>query len=165
MAVQPQYLAYILGQLAGLGSLRSNRMFGGIGLYSREIFFGLIDDDTLFFKTDEANIAPYRERNMPRFMPFPDRPDAVLGYHQVPADVIEDAEQLVDWARNSVEVALRRQIAKATKTRKPAKKKAAKKKPQKKMTAKRPAPKKRARKPARQKKPGRRKKPVLRKKK
>jgi DNA transformation protein len=119
MSVQDQYLAYVLEQLAGLGALRSNRMFGGVGLYSREIFFGLIDDDTLFFKTDESNIAPYRERNMPKFMPFPDRPEAVLGYHQVPADVIEDAEQLVDWARKSVEVALRRQVEKATRKSKP----------------------------------------------
>ena len=122
MPVQEHYLAYILEQLAGLGALRSNRMFGGIGLYSREIFFGLIDDDTLFFKTDDSNVAPYRDRNMPRFMPFPDRPEAVLGYHQVPADVIEDAEQLVDWARTSVEVALRRQVEKSTRKRAPAKK-------------------------------------------
>src|SRR4051812_33785293 len=119
MSVQERYLAYVLEQLEALGSLRSNRMFGGIGLYSREIFFGLIDDDTLFFKTDESNVAPYRERNMPKFMPFPDRPEAVLGYHQVPADVIEDAEQLIDWARKSVEVALHRQVEKATRKRKP----------------------------------------------
>src|ERR1043165_10080686 len=117
MPVQDQYLAYILEQLTALGSLRSNRMFGGIGLYSRELFFGLIDDDTLYFKTDESNIAPYHERKMPRFMPFPDRPESVLGYHQVPADVIEDAEQLVDWARKSVEAALRSQVAKAAKKR------------------------------------------------
>ena len=89
-------------------------MFGGVGLYSSELFFGLIDDDTLFFKTDESNIAPYHERRMPRFMPFPDRPEAVLGYHQVPADIIEDAEALVDWARQSVAVALRSQVAKAS---------------------------------------------------
>jgi DNA transformation protein and related proteins len=148
MPVQQQYLAYILEQLAGLGSLRSNRMFGGIGLYSREIFFGLIDDDTLYFKTDEANIAPYRERNMPRFMPFPDRPEAVLGYHQVPAEVIEDAEQLVDWARKSVEVALRRQVAKATR-RKTAPGRSPGKKRAKPKQASRKAPAKRAKKPAR----------------
>jgi DNA transformation protein len=112
MTVQAQYLAYILEQLARLPSLRSNRMFGGIGLYSDGLFFGLIDDDTLFFKTNDSNIAPYRERQMPRFMPFPDRPEAVLGYHQVPADVIEDAETLVDWARKSVAVALSAQAAK-----------------------------------------------------
>lgn len=106
MAVQAQFLAYVLEQLAGLGSLRSNRMFGGVGLYSDGLFFGLIDDDSLYFKTDDSNVAPYRERRMPKFMPFPDRPEAVLGYHQVPADVIEDAEMLVEWARRSVAVAL-----------------------------------------------------------
>ena len=125
MAVRPQYLAYLLEQLDALGNLRSRRMFSGVGLYSRELFFGLVHDDTLFFKTDESNIAPYRDRNMPRFMPFPDRPEAVLGYHQVPADVIEDAEQLVDWARKSVEVALRRQVAKAARPRKKATRKVA----------------------------------------
>ncbi len=115
MAVQPQYLEYVLEQLAALGSLRSHRMFGGIGLYSRELFFGLIDDDTLYFKTGESNIAEFRARNMPRFMPFPDRAEVVLGYHQVPADVIEDAEQLVAWARQAVAVALTAQ----TKTARP----------------------------------------------
>jgi len=163
MPVQETYLAYVLEQLAALGALRSNRMFGGIGLYSREIFFGLIDDDTVYFKTDDTNIAPYRERGMPRFMPFPDRPEAVLGYHQVPADVIEDAEQLVDWARKAVEVALRRQVEKAAQKRKPVRqkvptrKKTRKEKPvAKKSMPKRAAPTKRAKRPA--KKPARRKK-------
>ncbi len=113
MAVQAQFLAYVLEQLAGVGSLRSNRMFGGVGLYSDGLFFGLIDDDTLFFKTDDSNIEPYRARRMPRFMPFPDRPEAVLGYHQVPADVIEDAESLGEWARKSVAVALASRARKA----------------------------------------------------
>jgi DNA transformation protein len=113
VAVQAQFLAYVLEQLAGVGSLRSNRMFGGVGLYSDGLFFGLIDDDTLFFKTDDSNIEPYRARRMPRFMPFPDRPEAVLGYHQVPADVIEDAETLVEWARRSIAVALASQARKS----------------------------------------------------
>ncbi len=113
MAVQAQFLAFVLEQLAGLGSLRSNRMFGGVGLYSDGLFFGLIDDDTLYFKTDDSNIGPYRERRMPKFMPFPDRPEAVLGYHQVPADVIEDAETLVEWARKSVAVSLASQARKS----------------------------------------------------
>ena len=112
MPVQPGYFEYVLEQLAALPALRPNRMFGGIGLYSDGIFFGLIDDDTLFFKTNDSNIAPYRERNMPRFMPFPDRPEAVLGYHQVPADVIEDAQTLVAWARQSIQVQLALQSAK-----------------------------------------------------
>ena len=128
MSVQPQYLDYILEQLAALPALRSNRMFGGVGLYSDGLFFGLIDDDTLFFKTGESNSEEYRSRNMPRFMPFPERPEAVLGYHQVPADIIEDAELLVSWARKAMAVALTRKVAKKkvvrrNPVRKPARKK------------------------------------------
>jgi hypothetical protein len=85
---------------------------------------------------------------MPRFMPFPDRPEAVLGYHQVPAEVIEDPEELVAWARKSVEVALRRQVAKAAKPRKTA---AMKKPATKKPAPKKRAPMKRAKRPARKK--------------
>jgi DNA transformation protein len=105
MAVRPQFLAYVLEQLSALSGLHTNRMFGAVGLYSDAVFFGLVDDDTLFFKTGESNIARYRERNMPRFMPFPDRARTAFGYHQVPADIIEDAEELVTWARQSVAVA------------------------------------------------------------
>ena len=121
MAVQAQYLAYVLEQLAGLGRLSSRRMFGGIGLYHGELFFGLIDDDTLFFKTDESNHAEYLARNMPRFMPPTNRPIGPLGYHQVPADIIEEDEALVTWARKSVAVALasqaRKAVRKATKAK------------------------------------------------
>jgi DNA transformation protein and related proteins len=106
MAVQPQYLAYVLEQLEGVGGITWRRMFGGVGLYSLDLFFGLIDDDTLFFKTDESNAAEYQARHMPRFMPPADRPLGPMGYHQVPADIIEDAETLVSWGRKSVAVAL-----------------------------------------------------------
>lgn len=116
MAVQAQYLDYVLEQLAALGQVSTRRMFGGVGLYSRELFFGLIDDDTLFFKTDESNAAEYQARNMPRFMPPANRPVSPMGYHQVPADIIEDGELLVAWARKAVTVALASQARKARKT-------------------------------------------------
>ena len=106
MAVRPEYLAYVLEQLEEVGRVTSRRMFGGVGLYSGELFFGLIDDDTLFFKTNESNAAEYQARNMPRFMPPVNRPMGPMGYHQVPADIIEDAESLVAWARKAVAVAL-----------------------------------------------------------
>jgi DNA transformation protein len=145
MAVQPSYLEYILEQLAALPALRSNRMFGAIGLYSDGIFFGLIDDDTLFFKTNDNNIAGYRERNMPRFMPFPDRPEAVIGYHQVPADVIEDAETLVAWARAALAAALAARAAKPKRAAKRLSKSTTKAKAETKAKAKKKAPRKKAR--------------------
>lgn len=118
MAVQAQYLAYVLEQLTGLDRLSTRRMFGGVGLYSGELFFGLIDDDTLFFKTGESNFGEYEARKMPRFMPPANRPLGPMGYHQVPVDIIEDGEALVSWARKAVAVSLASHAKK-----KPAKKK------------------------------------------
>jgi DNA transformation protein len=131
MAVQPQYLVYILEQLEALGNLHSRRMFGAVGLYSGELFFGLIDDDTLFFKCDSTNSAEYIARKMPRFMPFPDRPEAAMAYYQVPADIIEDAESLIAWARKAVAVALSSRAAKSKPARRPPARKPKKAKKQK----------------------------------
>jgi DNA transformation protein len=125
MAVQPQYLAYILELLEGLDRVRPRRMFGAVGLYSGELFFGLIDDDTLFFKTDGITSADYIARKMPRFMPSPERPKAAMAYYQVPADIIEDNEALRTWARRSVAVAL---ASRAMKARPGSRRKAAPKK-------------------------------------
>jgi DNA transformation protein len=138
MRVHPQYLAYVLEQLAGLRGLSSRRMFSGYGLYSGEVFFGIVYDDTLYLKTDATNIADYQSRNMPRFMPTSKRPMGPMGYHQVPADIIEDAEELAAWARKSIIVAAASQAAKARgKKRVATRAKPAAKKPARKKTARR----------------------------
>jgi DNA transformation protein len=105
MSVSDNYRTYIVDQLGALPGLSTRRMFGGLGLYSGEWFFALIDDDVLYFKVDDANREDYTSRGMKAFMPFPGQPS--LGYFQVPPDVIEEAEDLTRWARRSVEVAQR----------------------------------------------------------
>jgi DNA transformation protein len=119
MSVSDGYRTYIIEQLAALPALSTRRMFGGLGIYSDALFFALIDDDVLFFKVDDANRDDYVSRGMKAFMPFPGQPS--LGYFQVPADVIEEAEELTRWARRSVEVAQRKQ--KPAPKKKPKKKK------------------------------------------
>ena len=55
MAVNEDFLKYVLEQLAGLSSVTPRRMFGGVGLYHSERIFGLIFADTLYFKVDDSN--------------------------------------------------------------------------------------------------------------
>src|ERR1043165_7096716 len=130
MSVSPNYRTYIVEQLAALPGLGTRRMFGGLGLYSGEWFFALIDDDVLYFKVDDANREDYRSRGMNAFMPFPGQPS--LGYFQVPPEVIEEAEDLTRWARRSVEVAQRAGVKKKRVGLKPDPQKKKKKKKEKK---------------------------------
>jgi DNA transformation protein and related proteins len=106
MSVRSEYLQYVLEQLSGLPRVTSRRMFGGIGLYCDGLFFGLIDNDTLFFKVDDSNRPDYVARGMAAFRPFPDRPDQSMSYFEVPADALEDRDELTTWARKSVAAAL-----------------------------------------------------------
>jgi len=106
MAVGDSYLAFVIEQLEGLGRIRAQRMFGGVGLYCGERFFALLADDTLYFKVDDSNRGDFLSRGMEPFRPFPDEPERAMGYYRVPVDVIEDAESLVAWARRSVAIAV-----------------------------------------------------------
>ena len=105
MAVTEDYLQYVLEQLAGLGRVTPRRMFGGVGLYHEERFFGLIAGDTLYFKVNDSNRGDYEARGMSRFRPFPDKPYWSMTYYEVPADTLEDADDCVLWARKSVAIA------------------------------------------------------------
>jgi len=125
MAVGADYLTYVLEQLAGVERLAHRRMFGGVGFYSGERFFGLVHDDTLYFKADATNAADYQVRGMRRFMPAPKRPEAQLGYYEVPADVLEDAELLVSWARKAIAVAANASVRKCPQARSARRKRAA----------------------------------------
>jgi DNA transformation protein len=102
MGVSRDYLDYVLGQLAQLGALRSRRMFGAAGIYCDEVFFAIVSDDTLYLRVDEATRADYTSRGMQAFRPYPDRPGLSMSYYQAPAEVIEDAEELVRWSRRAL---------------------------------------------------------------
>jgi len=106
LPVSSDYLAYVLEQLAGLAGLSARRMFGGVGLYCEELFFGLIDNDTLYLRVNDDNRADYTARGMSQFRPYADRPELSMSYYEAPADVLEDPAQLVSWARRSVAVAM-----------------------------------------------------------
>ncbi len=105
MAVSADYLAYVLEQLARVDGVSSRRMFGGAGLYSHECFFGLIAEDTLYLRVDDANRARYTARGMGRFRPYADRPELSMNYFEIPAEVLEDPQELALWAAESIAAA------------------------------------------------------------
>jgi DNA transformation protein and related proteins len=105
LAVSSEYLEFVLEQLAGLGGVTVRRMFGGIGLYQDQRFFGIITrTDTLYFKVNDANRGEYETRGMSAFRPS-SKPQISMSYYEVPADALEDPDECVAWARRSVAAA------------------------------------------------------------
>jgi DNA transformation protein and related proteins len=112
MAISEQFLEYILEQLQGLGRLTSRRMFSGAGLYSDGLFFGLLYKDRLYFKTDDSTRPEYEARGSEGFRPRPNTARLKATYYTVPAEVLEDSQELVTWARKAVAVSLASENAK-----------------------------------------------------
>ena len=105
MAVSPEYREWVLEQLRQVGSVSGRAMFGGYGLYLDGLFFGVIDDDTLYFKVDDVNRPDYEAAGMRPFAPMGD--ERPMQYYEVPPDVLEDAEQMRAWADRAVDAARR----------------------------------------------------------
>ena len=93
---------FVLDQLSGLGELTCRGMFGGFGLYSGQTFFGIIFQGRLYFKTDDATRGEYERRGMKPFQP---NKRQTMKYHEVPAEVAEDREQLLAWAQEAIATA------------------------------------------------------------
>jgi DNA transformation protein and related proteins len=106
MSVSADFVTYVVDQLAATATVVSRRMFGGVGLYANGLFFGLIAEDTLYFKVDDSNRADYIRRGSKPFRPRAREPDTYsMNYFEVPADVIDDADELIVWARKALSVA------------------------------------------------------------
>jgi len=101
MSVSDSYLTFVLEQLSSVPGVITKRMFGGIGIYSDGTFFAVIDNDTLFFKVDETLAKRYRDKGMPPFAPIPGA-KPMMGYYQVPPEILEDAPALARWAQDSL---------------------------------------------------------------
>ena len=107
MSVSDSYLAFVTEQLSRVvPGLRTRRMFGGVGIYAVDLFFGLIDDDVLHLKTDDATRRDYEVRGMKPFQPYGEGGET-MAYHQLPEDVLENPDELRVWVDAALGVARR----------------------------------------------------------
>jgi DNA transformation protein and related proteins len=97
---------WALEQLSRVVSVTSRRMFGGVGIYSDGLFFGLMDDDALYLKVDDGNRPDYEAVGARPFDPYGDGVH-VMQYYPPPAELLEDPEGLRPWVEKSIEVARR----------------------------------------------------------
>lgn len=107
MGVSPSFKTFVLEQLArSVRDVRARPMFGGVGIYAGDLFFALIDDDTVYFKVDQSNRPDFEAAGMGPFRPYGEAGE-VMQYYQVPDDLLEDADALRPWAEKAIGVARR----------------------------------------------------------
>jgi DNA transformation protein len=105
VAVTPGFADFVVEQLDGCGAIATKRMFGGVGIYSGDVFFALIDNDILYLKVDDSTREEFARAGGEPFRPFGDDRDK-MQYYSVPAPVLEDADALCAWGRKAIAVAI-----------------------------------------------------------
>jgi len=104
--VSEAFKSFVVDQLAELGDVTPRSMFGGVGLYCDDVFFGIIAGDVLYLKVDDGNRGDYERAGMKPFRPYPDRSGS-MQYYAVPIDVLESGIELAAWARQARAAATR----------------------------------------------------------
>jgi len=102
------FIVYVCDQLRPWAPVTARRMFSGSGIFRGGTMFALVIADCLYFRTDDGNRADFTAAGMEPFRYQRAGKAIALGYHAVPADVLDEAEQLAAWAAKAYAAALRR---------------------------------------------------------
>jgi DNA transformation protein len=104
LKVSDGFRSFVLDQLGELADVTPRSMFGGVGLYQRGVFFGILARDTLYMKVDDRNRRDYEDAGMKAFKPYPGS-GGTMRYYSVPLEVLESPIELAEWARKSLAAA------------------------------------------------------------
>ena len=105
MAVNEEYAKFVEDQLSTLEGVEMKKMFGGIGIFKDGVMFGKIGGDTFRLKVDESNQKQFEDAGMKPY--YNEKKKKGMPYWEVPQNVLEDRDLLKQWAKKSLEIALK----------------------------------------------------------
>lgn len=108
------YIQYLTDELLReVDGITVRRMFNGHGLYRHGIFIGLVHDGIIFLKVDDVDKDEYERRGSKQFVYTGHTgKDISLSFWEIPADVADDAQEIVPWVMRAYEAALRNKTKK-----------------------------------------------------
>lgn len=119
MAGDSGFTDWLCDALSPLGDVRARRMFGGAGLFLDGVMVALIADDELYLKSDAEADPIFDAAGCPPFRyAAKDRGEMVMSYRRIPETALDDAADLLHWARIGVQAAFRADAAKPPAKRK-----------------------------------------------
>jgi len=108
MSDEQDFVNYLLELLEDFAGVSAKRMFGGHGLFRDGLMFGLVADSTLYLKVDKQNKPEFEARDLGPFMYEGKRGKPIsMSYHQAPEEVLDNADDMIEWAESAYAAAVR----------------------------------------------------------
>ena len=103
--IENEFLDFILESLGSMEGISWGSMFGGFVIRHYDLPFGLIFDDELYLKVNEGNLIDYKAFGSEPFSYSKQGKIINISNWRVPAEVLEDADTFVIWAKKAIQAA------------------------------------------------------------
>src|SRR5450759_3648009 len=114
MVASDSFAEFPREQFAPLGRVTMRRMFGKTGVFCNGLMFGMVTDDTLYFRVDDHNRAAFKEAESFSPLNYEKKGRTIdLSFWRAPERLWDEPDELVTWARTAL-AAARRVAAKWT---------------------------------------------------
>lgn len=105
-AVDDPLIDLVRDAMEASGTVSARRLFGGAGIYSGETCFALLSRGVLYFKVSEATKRKYEAEGSKPFGYTTNKGrSALTSYYRVPDRLLDEPEELAEWAREAVKSA------------------------------------------------------------
>ena len=116
MVASATFAEFLREQLAPLGRITVRRMFGKTGVFCDGVMFGMVTENTLYFRVDDHNRAAFKEAESFPPLNYAKKGEIIdLSFWRAPERLFDEPDELVAWAQAAL-AAARRVAAKRERT-------------------------------------------------
>ncbi len=95
------------------GPIAVKRMFGGEGIFAGPVMIGLVMDEQIYLRTDDASRPDYLAEKCHPFTFGKSGKTVTTAYYSLPDRLLDEPEELAAWARTAHRIALAKSAGKA----------------------------------------------------
>ncbi len=121
MAVSNEYKEFVGELFEPFGPVKIRSLFGGAGIFvpmpDGDVMFGLIAQQSVYLKVGEDNRQDFEAEGMSPFTYGRDGSRGAMSYYELPERLYDEPDELIEWARKALDVALKTRKGKRKKTR------------------------------------------------
>src|SRR3954464_4028423 len=108
MAKRSEFVDHVVELMGAFGPVQPKPMFGAWGLFHETLCFAIVAEDALYLKSDTVSAPRFDEARLEPFVYESKMGERIVtSYRQAPADALDNAVTMTQWAREGYEAALR----------------------------------------------------------
>ncbi len=106
MDASNSFAEFLREQLAPLGHVTLRRMFGKTGVFCNGWMFGMVSDNTLYFRVDDQNRVAFAEAQSSPPLNYEKKGTTIdLAFWRAPERLFDEPDEFLTWAQAALAAA------------------------------------------------------------